>query len=267
MSRHQRGVSVLSYKTRWECIHRAGAGSGAAEGHAPPEPPAQAVLDPALLPLLDSRRLVGRLEHGDTAAPAGRAADGCWGGCCPRHRAFAHTVPPLTLFPALPPMQSPLSHPALLAQAVPPRLPEWTEGRGSSLGSATPWLRSGSQKLGPWVFGGNQATFAKLQCRATTSLLCLVGSREPRGDRLGLCGHLRPGTPHRQQLGQDVWDPAGQPGPSETTWRPTQQPHGGGAFAVGTLRLAGGGTGSVCRGTEGPAGGAHLVQALHSSVG
>ena len=33
--------------------------SGVAVGHAPPEPPTQAVLDPALFPLLDGGGLVG----------------------------------------------------------------------------------------------------------------------------------------------------------------------------------------------------------------
>lgn len=60
--------------------------SGAAEGRPPPQPPAQAVLDPALLPLPDGRRLVGRPEHGEAAAPAGRAGSS-WGNprsCAPR---------------------------------------------------------------------------------------------------------------------------------------------------------------------------------------
>lgn len=46
-------------------------GSGVAEGHLPPQPPTQAVLDPALLPLLHCCHLVGRLQHGDTATPGG----------------------------------------------------------------------------------------------------------------------------------------------------------------------------------------------------
>lgn len=60
--------------------------SGAAEGRPPPQPPAQAVLDPALLPLPDGRRLVGRPEHGEAAAPAGRAGSswGNPGSCAPR---------------------------------------------------------------------------------------------------------------------------------------------------------------------------------------
>lgn len=43
--------------------------SGTAEGHSPPQPPTQAVLDPALLPLFHGRGLVGRPQHGDTATP------------------------------------------------------------------------------------------------------------------------------------------------------------------------------------------------------
>lgn len=55
-----------------ECCHRE-AQSRVAEGHPPPETPTHAVLDPPLFPLLDGRRLIGRPEHGDAAAPAGRA--------------------------------------------------------------------------------------------------------------------------------------------------------------------------------------------------
>lgn len=76
--------------------------SGAAEGRPPPQPPAQAVLDPALLPLPDGRRLVGRPEHGEAAAPAGRAGSswGNPGSCAPRLLAPARpsqsagTLPP-----------------------------------------------------------------------------------------------------------------------------------------------------------------------------
>lgn len=59
-----------SYKIHQESIYRAwGPQSRAAEGHPPPEPPTQAVLDPALFPLFDGCCLVGRLEHGNTATP------------------------------------------------------------------------------------------------------------------------------------------------------------------------------------------------------
>lgn len=44
-------------------------GSGVAEGHPPPQPPAQAVFDPALLPLLHRRHFVGRFQHRNAAAP------------------------------------------------------------------------------------------------------------------------------------------------------------------------------------------------------
>lgn len=43
--------------------------SGIAERHPPPQPPTQAVLDPALLPLLHRRDFVGRFQHGNTATP------------------------------------------------------------------------------------------------------------------------------------------------------------------------------------------------------
>lgn len=81
--------------------------SGAAEGRPPPQPPAQAVLDPALLPLPDGRRLVGRPEHGEAAAPAGRAGSS-WGNprsCAPR-----------LLAPA---------RPSQSAGALPPRAATW----------------------------------------------------------------------------------------------------------------------------------------------
>lgn len=76
--------------------------SGAAEGRPPPQPPAQAVLDPALLPLPDGRRLVGRPEHGEAAAPAGRAGSswGNPGSCAPHPLAPAR---PSQLAGALPP--------------------------------------------------------------------------------------------------------------------------------------------------------------------
>lgn len=53
--------------------------SRAAEGQPAPQPPTQAVLDPALLPLFHSRGLVGGPEHGDTAAPTGRGGSAAGG--------------------------------------------------------------------------------------------------------------------------------------------------------------------------------------------
>lgn len=67
------GTESPSYKIHQESIYRVwGPQSRAAEGHPPPEPPTQAVLDPALFPLFDGCCLVGRLEHGNTATPADR---------------------------------------------------------------------------------------------------------------------------------------------------------------------------------------------------
>lgn len=69
--------------------------SGAAQGQPPPQPPAQAVLDPALLPLPDGRRLVGRPEHGEAAAPAGRAGSS-WGTpweAAPGAASLPHALP------------------------------------------------------------------------------------------------------------------------------------------------------------------------------
>lgn len=43
--------------------------SGIAEGHPPPQPPTQAVFDPALLPLLHSSDFVWRFQHRDAATP------------------------------------------------------------------------------------------------------------------------------------------------------------------------------------------------------
>lgn len=60
---------------RAEC----GLWSRAAEGQPAPQPPTQAVLDPALLPLFHSRGLVGGPEHGDTAAPTGRGGSAAGG--------------------------------------------------------------------------------------------------------------------------------------------------------------------------------------------
>ena len=45
--------------------------SGQGGGDPPPQAATQAVLDPALLPLLHGRGFVGGAQHGDAAAPGG----------------------------------------------------------------------------------------------------------------------------------------------------------------------------------------------------
>lgn len=49
--------------------------SGIAEGHPPPQPPTQAVLDPALLPLFHRCDFVWRFQHRNTAAPGKEPRD------------------------------------------------------------------------------------------------------------------------------------------------------------------------------------------------
>lgn len=139
--------------------------SGAAQGQPPPQPPAQAVLDPALLPLPDGRRLVGRPEHGEAAAPAGRAGSS-WG--TPREAAPGAASLPHAL-------------PSGAAGALPPRAA--TRGRGPGPAGAPP----GGASLGHRVGLGHAALLhvspgVPRGCTVTCSSAYPAGTpRTPRG--------------------------------------------------------------------------------------